>query len=292
MPTDLLAFCCAALVAAVLCTPRARGRHRRAHVRLRFAPYRTDQATAEHVVAMLEGLHRRVSTRWPRRLWAGQPAVALEVHWLVRDGAPSEAVLAVCCAPSLRAGIESAVRTAYPSACLEPYDAPGLVTGAMVRLRKRRSFIHPLALPGTDDEVPRGVERLLTAMSASREACVVQLALTPAPSVVEGYGRWLLGQHERRLSDRRSRGDDRPPRDRSEAEHRSLQAALAVQRRPLFAADIRVAAQTRAGCEAVADALRAEGGENELVVRGFGRASRRLWRLCARGEGEALGAGD
>lgn len=46
-------------------------------------------------MAMLEGLYRRVSTRWPRRLWGGQPSVALEVHWLVRDGTPGEAVLAV-----------------------------------------------------------------------------------------------------------------------------------------------------------------------------------------------------
>jgi type IV secretory pathway protease TraF len=109
------------LLGVALAAPRIRSRRRRHYARFRLAPYRTDQAAAEHVAAMLEGLHRRVSTRWPQRLWAWQPSVALELHWIVRARAPSEAVLAICCPPSLRASVESAVRAAYPSASLEAF---------------------------------------------------------------------------------------------------------------------------------------------------------------------------
>ena len=61
---------------------------RRRYMRLRIAPYRTDRATAEAVVGLFEGLHKRLLQRWWRRLLAGQPSVALEAH--LRSGPDGE----------------------------------------------------------------------------------------------------------------------------------------------------------------------------------------------------------
>ncbi|MGZ6680373.1 MAG: hypothetical protein ACXVFK_09185 [Solirubrobacteraceae bacterium] len=53
--TGLLIAIALAVMGAAFGILRHRGRHGREHVRLRLTPYRTDQATAERVVAMLEG---------------------------------------------------------------------------------------------------------------------------------------------------------------------------------------------------------------------------------------------
>ena len=49
-------------------TLRLHARSRRRYVRRRIAPYRTDRATAEAVVGVFEGLHKRLLQRWWRRL--------------------------------------------------------------------------------------------------------------------------------------------------------------------------------------------------------------------------------
>ncbi|MGH2832183.1 MAG: hypothetical protein ACRDK2_05365, partial [Solirubrobacteraceae bacterium] len=68
----------------VIGSSRLIARHRRVYVRLRVDPYRTDRATVQGIVSMFEALHKRLLRRWWRRLFIGQPSVAVEVHLMPR----------------------------------------------------------------------------------------------------------------------------------------------------------------------------------------------------------------
>ena len=100
---------------------RLRARHKRRYVRLAVEPYRTESASADGVIALLESLHERVLSRWWRRLLGGQPTIALEVH---HSGDPEarQAWLAVCCPGGCERLVESALRTTYPNSRLREVD--------------------------------------------------------------------------------------------------------------------------------------------------------------------------
>ena len=61
---------------AIALIARLRARHKRRYVRLAVEPYRTERASADGVIALLESLHERVLFRWWRRLLGGQPAIS------------------------------------------------------------------------------------------------------------------------------------------------------------------------------------------------------------------------
>jgi hypothetical protein len=94
----------------------------------------------------------------------------------------------------------------------------------------------------------------------------VQLALTPAPALLERWAKWRYKRHEDHLS--RERREHLWVRDRSLVEEAELRGGLEVQHRPLYFADLRVLAPTRQACEQIASELRAEGAENRLVEHG------------------------
>ncbi|HME02958.1 MAG TPA: hypothetical protein VKG38_07985 [Solirubrobacteraceae bacterium] len=131
---------------------RWQARRKRRYVRLRVEAYRTDRAGHEAVVAMFEALHKRLLRRWWRRLYLGQPAIALEVHHTPIAGSPppsdrthrssgsldqserlerrepperarSHAVwLAVSCPEGLERMVETALQAAYPNSRLRSTD--------------------------------------------------------------------------------------------------------------------------------------------------------------------------
>jgi Replication-relaxation len=279
---------------ALLLGVRLLARRRRRYVRLRIVPYRTDRTSVEGIVAMFEALHKRLQRRrWWRRLLLGQPTVALEIHCLHNPDGVARVWLAVVCPSGLERMIQAALRSAYPNCrlahlggrhpCRVLSDRPPVV----LRLRKHARFIKRVKLLDRYElarEPP--MDRLMTVMGACGEDVFVQLALTPAPALLEAYAKRLYKHHEAHLS--RQRREHLLVLDRSLVEDTELHGGLEIQHRPLFFLDLRIAGISWNACEAISSELRAEGAENRLVECGVALrrgASGRYARRVARGEG-------
>ncbi len=287
----------AALLPLAMLVGASRGlaRRRRAYVRLEVEAYRADTTSVERLVATFESLHKRLMLRWWRRLLRGQPSLALEVHHAgaaapTGDRSSHELWLAVSCPTGLEAMVETALRGAYPNCrlrCMREQLPPARV---VLRLKKRSGFIKRVKLLDRfEDAREPPMNRLLSVMAACQEAALVQLALTPAPVLFERYARHLYKRHEVQLS--RTRREHLLMRDRSIVEDVELRGGLDVQHRPLFFADLRVIAPSRATCERIASELRAAGAENRLVERGTALRHGLLGiyeRRVQRGEGNPL----
>jgi hypothetical protein len=250
---------------------------------------------------MFGALHKRLLRRWWRRLLLGQPTVALEVHHgggTSGDGerrgaakrSPHSAWFAVSCPAGLESMVEAALRAAYPNARLTPAHQPLGDPPAVLRLKKRGSFIERAkTLDRFEQEREPPINRLLTTMGACGQPAFVQLALTPTPALFERLARHLFKHHENELSRRRRQRE--PALDRSMVEDSELRGGLELQHRPLFFTDVRVIGPSRGVCEGIASELRSEGAENRLVERGtdlrhglLGLYTRRVQR----GEGNPL----
>ena len=268
---------------------RRQARRRRRYVRLCVLPYRTDSTSVEGLVAMFESLHKRLQSRWSRRLLHGQPSLALEVHCRRAAGSAEQAWLGIVCPAGLEGMIEAALRSAYPNcAVTAARHGPAQHPPAVLRLCKRAGFIRRVKLLDRFElarEPP--MDRLITAMAACREDAFVQLVLTPTPALFESYAKHLYKRHEAHLS--RRRREHMLIRDRSLVEDSELRGGLEVQHRPLFFLDLRIAGASRQTCERIASELRAEGAENRLVQRGRVKGPGTLGRYggrVARGEGD------
>jgi hypothetical protein len=272
---------------------RVWARERRDYTRSRVLAYRADSAESLSVARLFAALHAGVTVRWWRRLFDGQPSVAVEAHYAPPSArGAGEAWLAVTCPSTLVSRVESALRAAYPNVRLGPVPHEVGLAPALLRLKKRRAFLWRTAtVTGArfEREPQPAVNRLLTAMAAGERPCFTQIALTPAPAALERIARGAYKAHESRLS--RERREHALVRDRSLLDDAELRGGLEIQHRSLFFADIRVVAPTRGDCERVAAALRTERGENRLVERGtsvrhglLGLYGRRI----ARGEGNPL----
>jgi hypothetical protein len=247
---------------------RLLARTRRSYVRLMVDPYRGDRTRPDALLATITALHSLVAARGPRRLFTGQPSLALEVHLHHRrDGAPL-AWLAISVPRGLERQAQAALRSSYPNAALRPVAATLGPGGGVVRLHKRAIFTAPVRrLADVDSDRPP-VERLLRAMAAAAGSSAVQLALTPAPL--------LLG---------------RPRRPSPETVAEPPAEALADREplplnTPFFYGDIRLIGDGQAQLSAIAAELRLGTRANRLVARRLGSARRRLFaRRIARGEG-------
>ena len=273
---------------AALLASRGRARSRRSYVRLRVDAYRGDHASSHALVAMFAALHKRLLSRWWRRLALGQESIALEVHHTGR--APSSAWLAICCPQGHARIVEAAVRGAYPNCRLHRVDGSVGSPPALLRLKKHAEFIKRVRTPDPfAREGERQTERLLAVMHACGEPAFVQIALTPTPSLFEAFAKHAYKRREAHLSERRRA--HLVARDRSMVEDAELRGGLEIQHRPLFFADLRVVAPTRATCERIASELCAAGAENRLVQRGTAVRHGLLGcyaRRVRRGEGNPL----
>jgi len=267
-------------------------RRRRRYVRWRVEAYRTDRASAEAVVRMFEVLHKRLLRRWWRRLFLGQPAVALEVHHTgdCPRKLPHAVWLAVTCPEGLESMVESALQTAYPNCRLRSAPCEVAAPPVVLRLKKHAEFIkRAKVLDHFEHDREPPINRLMTVMGACGGPAFVQTTMTPAPAFFERFAKHLYKRHEAYLLHERS-GHLRA-RDRSMVEDAELRGGLEVQHRPLFFVDLRVVARTRYVCERIATELRAEGAENHLVERGTAVRHGLLGlygRRVQRGEGNPL----
>jgi hypothetical protein len=267
---------------------RWQARRRRRYVRLRVEAYRTDRASAEAVSAMFATLHKRLLRRWWRRLFLGQPAIALEVHHGgSENAAPPSMWLAVTCPDGLEWMVETALQSGYPNCRVTAAESVVGEPPVVLRLKKHAEFIKRVkVLDHFEHDREPSVNRLMTVMGACGEPAFVQVAMTPAPALFERFAKHLYKRHEDHLRRHRLAGHDR-----SMVEDAELRGGLDVQHRPLFFVDIRVVGPRRSVCERIASELRAEGAENRLVERGtgvrhgmFGIYARRVQR----GEGNPL----
>ncbi len=92
----VLALFAAVLVAAALTAVRLIGRRRWNYRRYAIAPYRTDDATPEQVLALFQDWHQQIHQRLHCRVLFGQPYLALEEHAQPSDGGPEMAMTIVC----------------------------------------------------------------------------------------------------------------------------------------------------------------------------------------------------
>jgi hypothetical protein len=216
----------AAGLGLVVGAARWRARRARRYTRLKVEPYRTDRASAEAVVAMYESLHKRLLRRWWRRLLAGQPSIALEVHSAParapasageeegrsedqsshegeeRHSAPAgtpRVWLEVACPVGLEGMVEAALRSAYPNARLTRSPTHVGNPPVVVRLKKHAEFIKRVKVADHfEHEREPAMNRLMTAMAAAGGAAFVQVALTPTPasagtgSGCSGVPRWWI----------------------------------------------------------------------------------------------------
>ncbi len=271
---------------------RLRARRSRTYVRLRVLPYRTDVADPQALARMFSALQGRLLRRWWQRLHSGQPSVGLEVHHRPsRSGEGARCWLAVACLDREAATVEAALQVAYPNMRLVGGSEETGPPPCVLRLKKHRPFVERITaeIERFEREPEPLMDRLLTAMGATGQPAIVQMALTPAPLTLEALARWLFRRREADVSRARGRGPGR--RDRSLLDEVELRGSLELQHRPLFFADIRVIGPERRTCEQIGSVLRSQRAENRLVERTTGLRQRALGsytRRVRRGEGNPV----
>ena len=279
----------AAAGALALAVLRASARRSRRYARMRIDLYRTDRASAAALMSMYAALHRRLQRRWWIRLLEGQPSLALEVHH--EPGREARRVwFAVTCPVGAERAVEAAIRGAYRNCRLVPVREEPIAPGVVLRLKKRFEFIRRAKLLDRfEQERSPPMDGLLTVMGACDGRALVQLAITPAPALLERIAGRMFRRREAELA--RPSAEQPRGRERSMLSQAELRGALEVQHRPLFYVDLRVVAATRDECQLIASELRAETAENPLVERGIAIRDRLLGRYrarIARGEGNPL----
>ena len=277
----------AGFVALALTTTRLRARRARRSLRIRLIPGRTDEATPVEVQRLLEVLHQLVLVRWWQRLLWGQPSLALEL-WGQPGEAGTEGRLAIVLPDdeALTNAVRGRLLATYRDLLLQRWDDAPIPAGALVRLKKRARFITRLRTP-EDYDAPL-VDAVLSSMAELSEPVCVQFALTPTPALFDRVSRWRFRAEEssRERARMREGGD---PGLRSGVVGAELAGGLFVQHRPLFFADLRVAADTPAAARLVARALRGESGqENRLVERSVRLRGDLYRRRLAAGIGNPL----
>src|SRR3954453_10091132 len=260
----------ALILATALTLIRLVGRRRWHYRRYAIAPYRTDEASTEQVVALFQDWHQQIHHRLHRRLVFGQPYLALEEH--VRpDAGGAEATLAIVCPEQFVAALDGRLAATYPHSRIghafsrryAPLELDIAWRHAIVRLRKHRAFTATVNTDTRDlDEPVIGSE--LAAMAACGEPITVQKVLTPIFPGFERVARSMYARRERRAG---GRGPRRPLGAASPLAQAELRAALEVQQQPLFWLELRIVSTSHAACRMVAGAIAGRRRENVLCQR-------------------------
>jgi hypothetical protein len=262
---------------------RWRARWQRRYARLWLVPFRADDATADEVRRLLEAWHQQLLERWYRRVLLGQRTIALEVAMADDTEGDRVACLSIVCPEALVEGVEGSLLACYPDSRLAVSRQGLPPTSSMIRLKKRNHFVW--ALRPTPEEGGRNfIDAVLIQMASVPGNAVVQYVLTPTPALFDRYARRRFRRAERRGQ----QGyvlDPAAPGLRSMVVGEELKGGLIVQHRPLFFADLRVAAASYEVCRAIAGTIRGmSAGENRLAerhMRGWARGPVYAARLQA-----------
>ena len=242
----------------------SRLRHRRSRARettrweLRLG--RDDLANPYRVQEAFEGIAGAIASRWHERIWRGCDHVAFEIHRL-----PDGSIRFTAAAPrTLEAAIRGPLEDLYPDVDLIQVDGQPSWGDAVVRLKKRRSFV--LSIQTTRNYEHAFTESLVALLSAHERETTVQLVLTPAPGFVHCRARRLLKQRERTLqhADHRDLGELGID---SIVEAKELKGALELQHRSLLYFDLRVSGSNRTTVRRTAGLFSQLRSENDLRPR-------------------------
>ena len=258
------------LIAVALTTVRLIGRRRWRYGRYAIAPYRTDDATPEQVLALFQDWHQQVHQRLHRRLLFGQPYLALEEHAQPTDGG-AEMTMTIVCPEQFVAALDGRFAATYPHSRIghaftrrfEPLELDISWRLAIVRLRKRRSFTATVKTDTREFDQPV-IEAELAAMAACGHPMTVQKVLTPIFPAFERVARRLYVRRERAVG---RRGDRSPLGAASPLAQAEMRAALDAQNQLLFWFEARVVSRDHAACRMVAGAIAGRRQENMLRQR-------------------------
>jgi hypothetical protein len=305
----LYAVCALLAILGVAAAVRLRARLRRSAVgqvlcaELRLG--RDDQASPYEISKVFDGIAGALRPALVRRPLAGPPTLALKI---VSEGGASSVRFLVQAAPVYHATIAARLRATYPDTRLIPIDPQladplALRTIASptvaVKARLRRARVSPVpvdvlrvkkarrwlwALATTKDYEHSLTESLVSVMHGISEPCLLELLLTPAPTVLERYAAHGLRRRERRFMADGAFGPTEPGVD-SVVAQKHLRGAVEGVGRAWWWFDLRVviARGHEPRARQIAGVLQEARGENYLRVRTM-RARRRLyaWR-SARG---------
>src|SRR4051812_42107282 len=235
-----LALLAGLFLAVALTSVRLVGRRRWRYRRYAIAPYRTDDATPEQVLALFQDWHQQIHQRLHRRLLFGQPYLALEEHAQPSDGGP-EMAMSLVCPEQFVAALDGRLAATYPNSRIghgftrrfEPLELDISWRHAIVRLRKRRGFTATVKTDTREFDQPV-IESELAAMAACGYPMTVQKVLTPNLPRVRARGALALRppratrRAPRRRQPARRRLAARPSRDERRA-GRAKPAALLVR---------------------------------------------------------------
>jgi hypothetical protein len=264
----LLALAVAA-VGLALGAVRVVGRRRWRYRRYAIAPYRTDDASAEEVLALFQDWHQELQQRLHRRLLFGQPYFALEEHVRPTDGGP-ELSLTLVCPEQFVSAFDGRLAATYAHSRVghgftrrfDPLSLEIAWNRAVVRLRKRRPFTATVKTH-TEAHGQSVIEAELAAMAASGQAMTVQKVFTPIFPSFERVARCLYRRRERTV-DRYRQAPLGPASPLAQAD---LRAAVDAQHQLLFWLEVRVVADAHEACRLVAGAIAGRRQENILHQR-------------------------
>jgi hypothetical protein len=258
------------LVAVALAPVRLIGRRRWRYRRYAIAPYRTDDATPEQVLALFQDWHQQIHQRLHRRLLFDQPYLALEEHANPNDGG-AEMAMTIVCPEQFAAALDGRLAATYPHSRIghaftrrfEPLELDISWRHAIVRLRKRRGFTATVKADTREFDQPV-IEAELAAMAACGHPMTVQKVLTPIFPAFERVARWHYIRRERVVG-RRDAGS--PLGAASPLAQAEMRAALDAQNQLLFWFEARVVSRDHAACRMVAGAIAGRRHENMLRQR-------------------------
>jgi hypothetical protein len=226
-------------------------RARRAPVTVEIILGRDDHAAPYEVSKLFDGLIGQLRPRWYERLALGTDTFTLT---LLNDPTDRAFRLLLAVRLDTLAGFEHRIRATYPDIRTRPYTAPLLPSAtssrtptrshsewAVVQLKKGRRWMW--SLQTTRDYEHSLVEALVATMAGSNTPCLISLALTPAPLLLERRAAGQLRAHEQRTNAEAtvSPGD---PGAGSIVEQRQIKGAIEAVGRSLAFFDYRIAVPT------------------------------------------------
>jgi hypothetical protein len=251
---------------------------------------RDDQASPYEVSKVFDGIAGALRPGIVRRPLTGPPTLTLRISSV--GGARSVRFLVQ--APAIyHPAIAARLRATYPDTRLIPIDAshadpfalstlasPGAAACALLgrrepvppvavdvlRVKKARRWVWALAT--TKDYEHSVIESLVSVMHALTTPCVVELLLTPAPTLLERYTGHALARRERRFMADRRFGPNEPGADGVVAK-KHLQGAVEGVGRAWWWFDLRVIVPRghESHARQVAGVIQETRGENYLRIR-------------------------
>jgi hypothetical protein len=228
-----------------------RQRARRAPVTVEIVLGRDDHASPYEISKLFDGLIGQMRPRWYERLALGADTFTVT---LLNDPAQRAFRFLLAVRADTLTGFEHRLRATYPDIRTRPYTAPFLPSAepsrptrrspsvtsgwAVVRVKKGRRWMW--SLQTTRDYEHSLVEALVATMAGSTAPCLISLALTPAPLLLERRAARQLRTHEHRANAEAtvSPGD---PGAGSIVEQRQIKGAVETVGRSLAFFDYRVA---------------------------------------------------